>query len=168
MSGAPVQALQQRQLRIEGEAAMLDFGAACGRSCLESGPVIAWLQGDLGAGKTTLARGWLRGMGYQGRVKSPTYTLLEPYELEAGQVLHLDLYRLAGAEELEFLGLRDLSDGAASLLIEWPERGRGHLPACDLRVQLQADEQGRDILLQACSGRGEQWLASLERKVTLK
>ena len=147
---------------IAGEKAMLEFGAACGRRTRETGPVTIELQGELGAGKTTIARGLLRGLGFAGRVKSPTYTLMEPYETEAGPAMHLDLYRLADPEELEFLGLRDLSDGSTTLLIEWPGKGAGHLPAADIRMRLAYSGEGRRVELASLSPRGECWLARLE------
>lgn len=106
------------------------------------------LIGDLGAGKTTLARGWLRAAGHAGAVRSPTYTLIEPYEALATPIYHLDLYRLADAEELEFIGLRDWVD-TGLLLIEWPERGAGVLPAPGLTVSLAAVDGGRVVTLEA-------------------
>ncbi|MEX0430898.1 tRNA (adenosine(37)-N6)-threonylcarbamoyltransferase complex ATPase subunit type 1 TsaE [Spiribacter insolitus] len=109
------------------------------------------LTGDLGAGKTTLVRGFLRAAGHQGAVRSPTYTLIEPYELADGAVFHLDLYRLSDPEELEFIGLRELLD-AGLLLVEWPERGEGVLPAPGLRVHLALSGSGRLAHLEAVSG----------------
>lgn len=103
-----------------------------------------WLEGDLGAGKTTLARALLRALGVQGAVRSPTYTLVEPYELEGGlRILHLDLYRLAEPEELYGLGVLDEAPPAAWWLVEWPQRGQGVLPAPDLCLRLAADGEGR-------------------------
>ncbi len=97
---------------------------------------VIYLSGDLGMGKTTLARFLLQALGYQGRVKSPTYGLLEQYDLGDLQVLHLDLYRLLDAEELEYLGLRDLHDQQSLLLAEWPDKGKGALPLPDLQISL--------------------------------
>lgn len=112
--------------------------------------VIVFLEGDLGAGKTTLTRGVLRVHGHKGAVKSPTYTLCEPYEVEGGQQFcHLDLYRLSDPEELEFLGLRDYLAGNAILLIEWPSRGDGWLPPADLQILLEPKELGRTAMLSA-------------------
>ncbi len=124
-------------------------------------PLVIWLKGDLGAGKTTLVRGVLRGAGQAGRVRSPTYTLVEPYELPGMRICHLDLYRLADPEELEFLGLRDLLDPETVLLVEWPERGAGVLPAADLTLSLRYEGEGRQVRLEAGSGRGEALLDRL-------
>ncbi len=124
-------------------------------------PGVIFLEGDLGAGKTTLARGVLRGLGYKGRVKSPTYTLVETYPVADRQLHHWDLYRLADPEELMFLGMEDLYDDISLMLIEWPEKGLGFLPPVDLRVQIQYREEGRELQLQPVSSRGEAWIAGL-------
>ena len=122
---------------------------------------VVWLQGDLGAGKTTLVRSLLRGLGYAGRVKSPTYTLLEPYELDDRMVYHLDLYRLTAPEELEWLGIRDLLTDNDLLLVEWPERGQGVLPEPDLDIVIDYAGEGRRVSARAATLSGEQMLASL-------
>ncbi|MHB8446528.1 MAG: tRNA (adenosine(37)-N6)-threonylcarbamoyltransferase complex ATPase subunit type 1 TsaE [Rudaea sp.] len=119
------------------------------------------LAGPLGAGKTTFARALLRALGAGERVKSPTYTLIETYTLAGLTVQHLDLYRIAAAEELEWLGLRDLADGQVLWLIEWPERGIGAIPEPDLVVQLSHAKDGRDALMTAYGDRGAVWLAGL-------
>ena len=106
---------------------------------------VIYLHGPLGAGKTALVRALLKALGWQGIVASPTYTLLESYEIGGRLVLHWDLYRLADPEELEFLAVRDLVDASAIWLVEWPERGVGHLPACDLHLELQYGEPGRRL-----------------------
>lgn len=123
---------------------------ACGRALagrLRGQSGLVYLHGDLGAGKTTLARGLLRGLGYQGSVRSPTYTLIESYEAGGQPVHHLDLYRLGDPEELEFLGLRDLLDGQGLLLVEWPERGAGMLPEPELVIEIDYAPPGRRFRL---------------------
>ena len=127
---------------------------------LQPGCVI-YLHGELGAGKTTLARGLLRGLDHRGTVKSPTYTLVEPYQIGQWRLFHWDLYRLADPEELEFLGLRDQLDGEAVLLIERPERGQGELPAADVEITLDYAGAGRACRLEARSGIGTTLLAQL-------
>ena len=122
---------------------------------------VVWLQGDLGAGKTTLVRSLLRGLGYAGRVKSPTYTLLEPYELDDRMVYHLDLYRLAAPDELEWLGIRDLLTDNDLLLVEWPERGQGMLPEPDLDLVIDYAGEGRRLSARVTTERGARMLASL-------
>ena len=119
-----------------------------------------YLHGDLGAGKSTLARAWLRALGVAGTIRSPTYTLVERYPLAGGgEALHLDLYRIGDAAELEFLGLDE--PDAALWLVEWPDRGLGGLPAADLHVRLAVAGAGREARLEAGSPAGEAWLATL-------
>jgi tRNA threonylcarbamoyladenosine biosynthesis protein TsaE len=115
----------------------------------------------LGSGKTTFARGVLAGLGYSGRVPSPTYTLVEPYELPAGRVFHIDLYRLCDARELEDLALPELLEHSAVALIEWPEQGAGHLPPADLGVWLELCAGRRRLSIEARSNKGQQVLHSL-------
>jgi len=119
---------------------------------------IVYLEGDLGAGKTTLVRGFVHASGHRGVVKSPTYTLVEPYEVASGTIYHFDLYRLNDPQELDDIGARDLFGAPAVCLIEWPSRGGDELPAADLILRLQIHGDGRRIELQACSPVGENWL----------
>ncbi len=130
--------------------------------------LVIYLQGELGTGKTTLTRGFLRGRGHQGAVKSPTYTLMEPYELESGRCYHLDLYRLGSARELEYLGIRDLLEGDATMLVEWPERGEGMLPAADIVVQIEYLDGGREVQLSATSSDKENLLNKLSAKLNIQ
>lgn len=117
--------------------------------------VVVFLEGELGAGKTTLTRGVLRALGHEGAVKSPTYTLCEPYLLESGQQLcHFDLYRLSDPEELEYLGFRDYLAGDAILFIEWPSRGEGWLPTADLTVSLSEVRGGREVVVTSGTEKG--------------
>ncbi|MEQ5801312.1 tRNA (adenosine(37)-N6)-threonylcarbamoyltransferase complex ATPase subunit type 1 TsaE [Halomonas sp. H10-9-1] len=145
-------------LRLDDEACQVGLGECLGRALEGRGRV--HLVGELGAGKTTLARGVLRAYGHCGAVKSPTYTLVEPYELDGVRVYHFDLYRLGDPEELEFIGGRDLLGDDALSLIEWPARGAGWLPDPDLRVELRVVGDGREARLEALSAHGR---VALER-----
>lgn len=127
----------------------------------ESGPLLIGLSGDLGAGKTTLVGGLLAALGHAGAVRSPTYTLIEPYRLGDRDVYHCDLYRLRDPAELEDLGLRDLLVDSSVLLVEWPERGSDRLPALDLSVQLEYLDDGRLVGLNARTPAGERVAARL-------
>lgn len=146
--------MTELQLTIEGEAAMVEFGRRLG--ALFHGGERCYLYGDLGAGKTTLVRGVLRARGHQGAVKSPTYTLIEPYEFADLIFYHLDLYRLGDPEELEWVGIRDLFEPHSVSLIEWPERGEGLLPEPDLAVRILHARKARDVFLAAHSEQGLQ------------
>lgn len=132
--------MNTRLITLPNESATLALGAALSPQLPLTGCV--YLEGDLGAGKTTLVRGLLRAAGHEGAVRSPTYTLIEPYALARGTVFHLDLYRLADPEELEFIGLRELL-GQGLLLVEWPAQGQGVLPAADWRIELSPSGAGR-------------------------
>jgi tRNA threonylcarbamoyladenosine biosynthesis protein TsaE len=118
-----------------------------------------YLHGDLGAGKTTFARALLQALGVGARIKSPTYSLLESYRVDGYDVHHLDLYRIADPGELEWLGLGEIADGTSLVLVEWPERGAGALPAADLELSLVHAGAARDLCARASSSRGEAMLA---------
>lgn len=126
------------------------------------GPAVVYLRGDLGAGKSSLARALLRALGATGPIRSPTYTLVERHRLHEGEAAHLDLYRIAQAGELDFLGLQDLLPDLALLLVEWPDRGAGALPPADLEVFLRQDGDGRGVELASGSPLGEAWLGALQ------
>lgn len=144
------------------EAATLAFAVRLWRaiSADAAGGVI-FLSGNLGSGKTTLARGLLRAAGVSCAVKSPTYTLVEEYDIAELRLAHFDLYRLGSARELEEFGLRDYLDRGTLCLIEWPERGECALPMPDLRIDLQPVNPGRSVDLRAATIRGQNWLKTL-------
>lgn len=136
--------------------AMEALGTRLAESCLERqlNEVIITLQGPLGVGKTTLVRGFLRGMDHFGSVKSPTYTLIEPYVLAKGRVVHCDLYRLGSPSELEDIGIRDDFENAFCI-IEWPEKGGAYLPTVDIQITIAFHQDGRELTFEANSQRGE-------------
>ncbi|HEV7716689.1 MAG TPA: tRNA (adenosine(37)-N6)-threonylcarbamoyltransferase complex ATPase subunit type 1 TsaE [Steroidobacteraceae bacterium] len=138
------------------------FGAtlAAARTARADALTVVYLTGDLGAGKTTLARGFLHASGITGAIRSPTYTLLEVYESSPTTLVHLDLYRLRDPAELEQLGLRDLALPGVVWLIEWPEQGAGWLPPADLHITLSVgpDQGVHTIEARAESGYGRSWL----------
>lgn len=144
-------------IHLPDEAATLRLGEQLAAASSMGG--IIYLQGELGAGKTTLARGLLRALGHQGTVKSPTYALMEPYVLGAKHIYHLDLYRLVDPEELEYLGMRDFLSDDALCLVEWPERGKGWLPTADMTIQLKIETSGRCAHLCAHTARGKALLS---------
>jgi tRNA threonylcarbamoyladenosine biosynthesis protein TsaE len=132
------------------------------KSELKAG-ITVYLNGDLGAGKTTLTRGFVQGMGHIGHVKSPTYTLVEPYDLQEWQVYHFDLYRLADPEELEYMGIRDYFNSNSCSFIEWPEKGFGMIAAADMVIDLTYIGEQRSITIQASSAIGQQILLALSK-----
>src|SRR5512139_674594 len=148
------------------EAATLAFGAqlarglkagTCAQADKPSGMTF-YLEGDLGAGKTTLVRGILRALGHGGRVKSPTYTLAEVYSLAAFELYHFDLYRMHDPREWLDAGFRDVTDGQAVSLIEWPEKAAGWLPPPDVIIRLTIADDAREIECEAASLRGAHYL----------
>lgn len=146
-------------LKLPDPAATEALGAALA-SGARAGRVIH-LRGELGAGKTTLVRGLLRALGHTGRVKSPTYTLVEPYELSSLHFYHFDFYRLKNQEEWEQAGFREYFNGEALCAVEWPERADGLLAPPDLDIELRFEGEHRRARLNARGGAGEAWLSSL-------
>lgn len=141
---------------LDDEAATLAFGARLARE-LAPGMVL-YLEGELGAGKTTLVRGLLRALGYAGRVRSPTYTLTETYSLRGFELYHFDLYRMHDPREWVDAGFREMHDGHAVSVIEWPERAAGWLPRPDVVIRLQVRDEGRDVECEARSPLGARYL----------
>lgn len=143
-----------KELLVEDDAAMQAFGGQLAgrmpRGC------VVYLRGDLGTGKTTLVRGVINGFGFRGKVKSPTYTLVEPYDLGSLKVYHFDLYRLSDPEELDYIGFRDYLADYTHILVEWPEHAQGCLPAVDIDIEIEYAGQGRKIILHDCSAHGLQ------------
>jgi tRNA threonylcarbamoyladenosine biosynthesis protein TsaE len=152
-----------KSIFLPDEAATLQFAARLARHLPQAdGPLVAYLHGDLGAGKTTLTRGLLQQLGETGPVRSPTYGLVAEYALATGRVLHLDLYRLADAEELLALGLADYLPGSRLWLVEWPERGAaGGLPRADASIWIDVQGEGRTLRLEPHSPLGQHWVTAV-------
>jgi tRNA threonylcarbamoyladenosine biosynthesis protein TsaE len=149
------------ELNLADEAATMRAGAALARTLpdVTRQNLLVGLEGELGSGKTTLARAMLRALGVVGTIRSPTFTLVEPYETTRGAVHHLDLYRLeAGGAALEGIGFRDIRGQAGLVLVEWPERAGTALGTPDLAARLAQQGSGRRILLEARTPSGQAWL----------
>jgi len=154
------------ELTLADEAATTAAGAALALALpdLAHQRLLLGLSGDLGSGKTTLARGLLRALGVEGTIRSPTYTLVEPYETVAGSVHHLDLYRLtSGESELEALSFRELRALPGLVMVEWPERAGAALGLADVQAALEIIDSGRHLTLAARTGAGRAWLAAVSR-----
>jgi len=152
-------------LDLADEAATIDFGAVIAKGIVPD--LTIYLHGDLGAGKTTLVRGLLRGLGYVGRVKSPTYTLVEPYEMldsHSAQLnlYHFDLYRFNDDEEWEAAGFREYFNANSVCLIEWPEKAAQVLPEPDIEISFNIKETGRSVRVSAHSARGQQCIGHIK------
>ncbi|MFT6625691.1 MAG: tRNA threonylcarbamoyladenosine biosynthesis protein TsaE [Cycloclasticus sp.] len=137
-------------MNIKDEEAMLAAGNKLAAQ-LKPGMVV-FLVGNLGAGKTTLVRGILRGLGHSGAVKSPTYNIVEPYSINEQSVFHFDLYRLMDVEELEYMGIRDYLIDDSICFIEWPEKGDGLLPKPDIQIEIKINGSERELLVSSSLG----------------
>lgn len=154
------------ELELADAAATARLGASLARA-LGPGGAVLYLIGELGTGKTTLVRALLQALGHNGPVRSPSYTLVEPYEIDRRSMFHLDLYRLASSAELEYLGLRDLDPAQDLILVEWPERGGDELPPADLTLRLRYQGSGRHISIWAPSTRGTTIFSGLQSSAPL-
>ncbi|RZQ56053.1 tRNA (adenosine(37)-N6)-threonylcarbamoyltransferase complex ATPase subunit type 1 TsaE [Pseudidiomarina tainanensis] len=159
--------MHKHTLFLKDEAALLEAARKLANavkahedSVAESALTI-YLLGELGAGKTTFSRGFIQQLGHQGHVKSPTYTLVESYDLAPWQINHFDLYRLADPEELEFMGIRDYLGTHRIILAEWPQRGEGYLPQPDIIITIDYADTARSITLEALTERGRELLDTM-------
>jgi len=126
-------------------------------------PFVCYLHGELGVGKTRLVRAIIQSLGYDGNVKSPTYTLVEPYQFEDKMVYHFDLYRLSDPEELDYLGIRDYFEQHSAVFIEWPDKGRGWLAEADVALSLSFNQQGRSCCIEARTDLGKLLIQKLKQ-----
>ncbi len=147
---------------LQDEAATLALGRDFAGLMRQGG--VIFLQGTLGAGKTTFTRGLLQALGHEGAVKSPTYTLVEPYSLEGMTVYHFDLYRLGDPEELAYMGIRDYFLPGNLCILEWPSKGEALLPPADIQLSLQVQAPGRTALLEAFTPQGQAVLKALAQE----
>lgn len=149
------------EYELFGEEAMELFGEQLAK--ILTNVNLVFLNGNLGMGKTTLVRGLLKGLGYLGPVKSPTYTIVEPYELNHKNIYHFDLYRVEDPEELEFMGIRDYFDNDSLCLVEWPDMGRGCLPNVDVNINIDLIRSGRKVSVEGVSVKGVEALQGLSQ-----
>jgi tRNA threonylcarbamoyladenosine biosynthesis protein TsaE len=149
--------INQLQTVLKDEHQMHAYGEKIAQAiCQINAPLLIFFSGDLGAGKTTLSRGILAGLGHKGSVKSPTYTLVEPYDLDIGKVFHFDLYRLVDPEELYDIGFDDYLSEAQLCMVEWPDKGGSLVPKADISLQINSNETGREVILTAQTSLGSQ------------
>ncbi|WP_017443727.1 tRNA (adenosine(37)-N6)-threonylcarbamoyltransferase complex ATPase subunit type 1 TsaE [Gayadomonas joobiniege] len=146
--------------RLESSEQTVQYASQLSR--VSQAPLVIFLTGDLGAGKTTFSRGFIQGLGFDGNVKSPTYTLVEPYQFADIEIYHFDLYRLSSPEELEFIGIEEYFTAKSITLIEWPDKGAGWLPQADIHVELMHDNNQRVVTLVAGTEIGQKILNALE------
>lgn len=157
---------------FQDQASMLNFGHQFALACqmylneTAEGSLVIYLNGELGAGKTTLSRSIVQAFGYTGNVKSPTYTLVEEYTLPPVTIYHFDLYRLASPEELEFMGIRDYFRPQTLCLLEWAKRGRGIIPEADILLNITYAAQGRELELVVKTEQGQNIVAKIHEKQT--
>ncbi len=149
------------QLSLADEAASINLGQQFA-NVIPNQQFVIHLQGDLGAGKTTFSRGFIQALGHEGHVKSPTYTLVEHYQLNDRDIFHFDLYRLTDPEELDYLGLDDYFSGNAICLIEWPQKAANYLPQPDLLIKLSYQKTGRMIEVTAYSETAKHLIRNLK------
>jgi len=147
------------ELKLPAEEVLLEFSGKLAQYCVP--PLAIYLHGQLGAGKTTFVRGFLRGLGYQGKVKSPSYTLVENYDIQSKSIFHFDFYRIQDPQELDFIGVQDYWQPSSIFLIEWPEKAAALLPPVDLACQLEIAGSGRKLRFQAHTQPGEKVLEGL-------
>lgn len=163
-----VESKNQLQTLLEGEQQMQAFGEKIAQVIRQlNAPLLIVLNGDLGAGKTTLSRGILSGLGHMGAVKSPTYTIVEPYDLDIGKVFHFDLYRLMDQEELYDIGFNDYLSESRLCMIEWPDKGGSLVPEADISLQINPNGLGREVILTAQTSLGVNALTSLNNQLRL-
>ena len=156
----PPSSLPVTHYDLANEEATVALAGKLAQQCHQG--MVIYLEGDLGAGKTTFSRGFIQGLGHSGNVKSPTYTLVEPYEIADWRVFHFDLYRLSDPEELEYMGIRDYFDSDCICLIEWPDKGAGLLASADLHISIEYTQTGRFLSMQAKSAKGSDLLKQLK------
>ena len=140
-----------KTINISSSDAMLALGQQLAANL---SPMTIYLIGQLGAGKTTLTRGILRGLGHTGKVKSPTYNIVEHYEQVTPIIEHFDLYRMTSPEELELMGIRDFSELPAVLIFEWPENGGTCIPAADLVITIEMNDNARRVIIEGKTAKG--------------
>ncbi len=148
-------------LELETEADTQHLGETIGKNL--NAPLVCYLRGELGTGKTRLVRAIIQSLGYSGNVKSPTYTLVEPYQLEPFNVYHFDLYRLSDSQELDFLGIRDYFDQQSVSFIEWPDKGEGWLEKADVSISLEFNGTGRKFYLETHTDNGNNLISKLKQ-----